>query len=78
MQTEDDVEIVEGMLVYRETPEGRIEGMVAKISELPPRQEMEVTHVHVLYEVHDASSKANELVDGSGWWPVNECYSTPT
>ena len=41
-------------------------------------EEMETTHIHVLYEVHDASSKENELADGSGWWPANECYSTPT
>lgn len=74
MKLADGVEVTEGKLVYRETPEGRIEGMVAKTNDLPPRDDIEM--IHVIYEVHDAMSKTNDLVDGNGWWPASECYST--
>ena len=73
MHTKDGVKIAEGMSVYLETPEGRIEGTAAKTSELPPRKGM----VHVIFEVYDIAVK-DELCDGDGWWPLDKCYSKPS
>lgn len=73
MQTRDGVDIKEGMQIYRDTPEGRIEGLVAATNEVAPHDNM----IHVMYEARDASNRENEVVEGDGWWPIDECYSTP-
>ena len=70
METKDGVNIKNGMPIFRETPEGRIEGRAfIEENDPPPYEGM----LHVKFFVSDLKSNSEEVSEG--WWPLDQCYS---
>lgn len=69
--TADGEEIKDGMTIYLDTPEGRIEGIVLFINHKPPKENC----VHVMFEVCDPMG--DELDANDSWWPLHLVYAKP-